>query len=89
MNMSLNFKIVGGSPTASYFILHTQNKVTKQKGAPCHGLRLPCVAQLTWRLRNSPSENTSGSDSPRRNPHASLRYSAWQQGMLYLRRFAQ
>lgn len=36
---------VGGSPTASHFLLFVQKKVTQEKHTPHLGLRLPCVAQ--------------------------------------------
>ena len=58
-------------------ILLVQNKVSKQKDTPCHGLRLPCATQQIRRLRNSLRSN-----SPRRKLLIRLRCSAWQQGVL-------
>ena len=47
-------KTVGGSPTASYFFLLRQEKVTKKKATPVRRrCAVPCVARLVRRLRNS------------------------------------
>jgi len=53
-NIKYKIKTVGGSPTASYFLLLRQNKVTKEKATPvCRRYAVPCVARLIRRLRNS------------------------------------
>src|SRR5512140_881235 len=47
-------KTVGGCPTASYFFLRRQEKVTEEKATPvCRRCAVPCVARLVRRLRNS------------------------------------
>ncbi|PKN94667.1 MAG: hypothetical protein CVU43_24545 [Chloroflexi bacterium HGW-Chloroflexi-5] len=45
--------IVGLARLARYFLLFVQKKVPKEKDIPCHGLRLPCAAHQSKRLRNS------------------------------------
>ena len=51
---SIKVKTVGGSPTASHFLLLRQKKVTKEKATPaCRPFGVPCVARLVRRLRNS------------------------------------
>ena len=73
----LKFKLNSrGCPTASYFLLLVQKKVTKVNDTPYHGFQLPCATQQVKRLRNSLRSN-----SPRRNPLSCLRCSAWQQGI--------
>jgi hypothetical protein len=45
---------VGGSPTASHFLLLRQKKVTQEKATPVRRrFAVPCVARLVRRLRNS------------------------------------
>ena len=74
----VEFETSRGCPTASYFLLLVQKKVTKVNDTPCHGLRLPCATRPIRRLRNS---GFQPSNSPRRKLLISLRCSAWQQGI--------
>ena len=44
----------GGCPTAAYFLLSRQKKVSKEKATPVRRrFAVPCVARLLRRLRNS------------------------------------
>jgi hypothetical protein len=45
-------------PAASHFLLPGQEKVTKEKAAPLHRLRVPCAARSHGRLTNLPWQGT-------------------------------
>ena len=50
----INFNIVGGSPTASHFLLPRQKKVTQEKATPMRRpFGIPCVARRSGFLINS------------------------------------
>ena len=68
---------VGGSPTASYFILRGQNKVTKQKATL---LTAPTGFPALLAKPGGCGTRPTASDSPRRLPPARLRYSAAEKG---------
>src|ERR1700733_8320662 len=59
----LKYKVAGGSPAASHFLLSRQEKVTKEKATQVRRpFGLPCGTRPDRRLRNSPLR---GSDSAR------------------------
>src|SRR3984885_8351258 len=52
----LKYKVAGGSPAASHFLLSRQEKVTKEKATQVRRpFGLPCGTRPDRRLRNSPS----------------------------------
>ncbi len=71
-------KTVGGCPTASYFLLLRQKKVTKEKATlVCRPLRgFPALLGKSGGC----GTRATRSDSPRRNPLTRLRYSAALKG---------
>jgi hypothetical protein len=70
--------IVGGSPTASHFFLLRQRKSNQKEGDPGFP-PFGCPALLDW--SGGCGTRATRSDSPRRNPLTSLRYSAAYRGI--------
>jgi len=75
----IKVKTVGGCPTASYFLLLRQKKVTKEKATlVCRPLRgFPALLGKSGGC----GTRATRSDSPRRNPLTCLCYSAALKGM--------
>jgi len=76
-NINININTAGGSPAASHFLLPRQKESNQRKGDP--GLPpFGFPALLDW--SGGCGTRATRSDSPRRNPLTSLRYSAALRG---------